>query len=190
MSQPFDTSRAIEAVLFLCDEPMSVPRLAEVLGENEDVVVAALERLASELDSGGRGIQLRKTSGGYRLYTHPGAARIVERYMLAIDKRRLTQAALETLAIVAYKQPVTRAEVSRIRGVNAEAAISSLADKGFVSDVGRDSGPGQPILYGTTEFFLEQLGLVDIAELPPVEEFEPDTDTKEQIALSFKSSLE
>lgn len=183
----FDLGCGLEAVLFLADEPLNLRRLAEITGADEEVVETALVRLGDKLEVEGRGVQLRKLSDGYRLYTHPGYAPMVEAYLLSVDRRRLTQAALETLAIVAYKQPVTRAEVSRIRGVNAEAALNSLTEKGFVREVGRDSSPGNPLLFGTTRYFLEQLGLAELAELPALEGFEPDEQTKEQIAISFRS---
>ena len=182
--------RALEAILFLGDEPMSAERLSELTGETPEDVEAALDRLGEQLEASERGIQLRKLTKGYRMYTHPAVVGYVEKFLAAIDRRRLTQAALETLAIAAYKQPVTRAEVSRIRGVNAEAAMSSLTEKGYLKEVGRDDTPGQPFLYGTTPYFLEQMGMLEIAELPPLESFEPDDQTKEQIVLSFTKALE
>jgi segregation and condensation protein B len=109
---------------------------------------------------------LRKIAGGWRLYTHPDTSEVVERFVLSSRHSRLTKAALETLAIVAYKQPVTRHQVSAIRGVNTEGVLKALVDRGLLAEVGHDQGPGRPILYATTPEFLERLGLDSVADLP------------------------
>jgi segregation and condensation protein B len=125
-----------------------------------------LEELAGHYERSGSGLALRKIAGGWRLYTHPDTADAVERFVLSSRHSRLTKAALETLAIVAYKQPVTRHQVSAIRGVNTEGVLKALVDRGLLSEVGHDQGPGRPILYGTTPEFLERLGLDSVADLP------------------------
>ena len=124
---------------------------------------------------------MREVAGGWRLYTHPAHHDVVETYVLSWDTRRLSQAALEALAVIAYHQPVTRAGVNAVRGVNSEAVLSSLVEKGLVREVGRDRESGNAILYGTTRTFLEKFGLKDLAELPPLEEFSPDSDTERAI---------
>ncbi len=178
---------ALEAVLFVADQPLTAARLAEFTGLEEKAVKAELDRLSESYAAENRGWQLRRIAGGYRLYTHPAYAQHVERLVLSSDFRRLTQAALETLAIVAYMQPVTRAQVGAIRGVNSEAVLSSLLDKGLVREVGRQDSPGQPILYATTPVFLEAFGLDRVEDLPPLTEFAPDEETRLQIEEKLRS---
>ncbi|HSK46923.1 MAG TPA: SMC-Scp complex subunit ScpB [Coriobacteriia bacterium] len=172
---------AIEALLFVSDEPVSAARLARVLEAAPGEVESVLAALAEEYRAGERGFQLREVSGGWRLYTHPAHHDVIEQYVLSWDTRRLSQAALEALAVVAYHQPVTRAGINAVRGVNSEGVVSSLIEKGLVREVGRDKNQGNAILYGTTRTFLEKFGLKDISELPPLEEFAPDTDTAQGI---------
>ncbi|HWC31914.1 MAG TPA: SMC-Scp complex subunit ScpB, partial [Actinomycetota bacterium] len=129
-------------------------------------VERALEELAER--RAGSGIVVRSIAGGWRLYTHPGAAPAVERFVLSSRHVRLTRAALETLAVVAYKQPVTRHQVSAIRGVDSDGVLRALVDRGLLEEVGRDDGPGRPVLFGTTPEFLERLGLSSVADLPPL----------------------
>lgn len=167
----------LESLLFVSDEPLSAKKCAAVLEIEESMAKKVLEILKDDYRQAGRGIQIRKIAGGYRMYTHPANSQYVEKLLLTWDGRRLTQAALETLAIVAYRQPVTKMEVNGVRGVNSEGVISSLADKGLLREVGRENSPGQPILYGTTKIFLERFGLNSIKDLPPLAEFTPDDDT-------------
>jgi len=172
---------AIEALLFVSDEPVAASRLARILEIDPRAVTDALGRLAGEYADHGRGFQLREVAGGWRLYTHPAYHEQVEEYVLSWDTRRLSQAALEALAVIAYHQPVSRQGVNAIRGVNSEAVISSLIDKGLVRETGRDRAAGNAILYGTTRTFLERFGLKDLAELPPLAEFAPDPETERAI---------
>lgn len=171
----------IEALLFVSDEPVSASRLAKIADVSQPTVEASLRALAEEYAADDRGFQLREVAGGWRLYTHPAYHRQVEEYVLSWDTRRLSQAALEALAVVAYHQPVSRQGVNAIRGVNSEAVISSLIEKGLVREAGRDKNAGNAILYGTTRAFLERFGLKDLSELPPLEEFAPDPDTERSI---------
>lgn len=171
----------IEALLFVSDEPVTVARLAAVLEVDEAEVGAELTELAEEYSSQDRGFQLREVAGGWRLYSHPAHHDTVERYVLSWDTRRLSQAALEALAIVAYRQPVTRQGVNAVRGVNSEGVVASLVEKGLVREVGRDRDAGNAVLYGTTRAFLEKFGLKDLSELPPLEEFSPDSETEQSI---------
>ncbi|MDI6711747.1 MAG: SMC-Scp complex subunit ScpB [Anaerosomatales bacterium] len=171
----------LEALLFVSDEPVSVSRLAKVLDATERDVAETLALLQQEYAEQDRGFQLREVAGGWRLYTHPAYHEFVERLVLSWDTRRLSQAALEALAVIAYRQPVSRQGVNAIRGVNSEAVIASLMEKGLVKEVGRDKDAGNAILYGTTQAFLERFGLKDISELPPLEEFAPDAATERAI---------
>lgn len=163
-----EMARAIEAILFVSDEPLSASILAQAVESGRREVEELLRRMAGDRDARGSGIVLREVAGGWRLMTHPEAAPFVEQFVLSARHARFTKAALETLAIVAYKQPVTRHQVSSVRGVNTDGVMRSLADRGLIEEVGRDEGPGKAVLYGTTTEFLERLGLPSLADLPPV----------------------
>jgi len=165
--------RAVEAILFAADEPVDANALAQVLELPTERVTAALHAHRRRCVDEGRGFVLRETADGWRLYTDPASAAYVERFVLSGRSGRLSQQALETLAIIAWKQPVTRSEVSEIRGVDADGAVRSLVNRGLVAEVGRDPSPGQPLLYGTTPAFLERLGLADIADLPALPDLTP-----------------
>ena len=164
----------LEAVLFLADEPLEVGVLAELVDGEPAEVEEELTALAAAYEAAGSGIEVRRAAGGWRLYTAATAAPVVRRFALLGRTGRLTQAALETLAVIAYKQPITRQAISDIRGVNADGAVRSLVARGFVVDVGRDPGPGQAVLYGTTRTLLERLGLDSLEELPPLTAFLPE----------------
>lgn len=172
---------AVEALLFVSDEPVTASRMATILESTPLRIEAVLKQLAEEYAAAERGFQLREIAGGWRLYTHPAYHDQIEAYVLSWDTRRLSQAALEALAVVAYHQPVTRAGVNAVRGVNSEAVISSLVEKGLVREAGRDRDQGNAILYVTTRTFLEKFGLKDLSELPPLAEFAPDSRTEEAI---------
>lgn len=160
--------RALEAVLFVADEPLSSATLAAAVERDRPTVERFLGELSAAYERRGAGILLRRVAGGWRLSTHPEASPVVERFVLSSRHTRLTRAALETLALVAYKQPVTRHQVASIRGVNSEGVLRALVDRGLVAEVGRDDGPGRPVLYGTTPEFLERLGVDSVADLPPL----------------------
>lgn len=164
----------LEAVLFLADEPLEVAALAELVDATPAEVEEELTALAAAYEAAGSGIEVRRAAGGWRLYTAATAAPVVRRFALLGRTGRLTQAALETLAVIVYKQPITRQAISDIRGVNADGAVRSLVARGFVVDVGRDPGPGQAVLYGTTRTLLERLGLDSLDELPPLTAFLPE----------------
>jgi segregation and condensation protein B len=159
-------TRAVEALLFVSDEPLPSGLIAQTLGLDRGAVDAMCERLAADLDARGSGLVLRSVAGGWRLFTHPDTQGAVERFILSSRQARLTRASLETLAIVAYKQPVTRHQVSSIRGVNSDGVLRALTDRGLIEEAGRDEGPGRPLLYATTPRFLERLGLPSLAALP------------------------
>ena len=177
-----DTLRGtLEALLFVTDEPLPAPRVAKLLEIPEAEVTEALEALAAEYARDERGFQLREVAGGWRMYSHPAFHPVIEKMVLSWDTRRLSQAALEALAVIAYHQPVTRQGVNAVRGVNSEAVISSLVEKGLVREAGRDRAQGNAVIYGTTRTFLEKFGLKDLDELPPLEEFAPDAATETAI---------
>jgi segregation and condensation protein B len=159
-------TRALEALLFVSDEPLTTSVIAQALEIDRREADGLCEALSARLDERGAGVVLRNVAGGWRLFTHPDIASEVERFVLSSRQARLTKAALETLAIVAYKQPVTRHQVSSIRGVNSDGVLRALQDKGLVEEAGREETPGRPILYATTPTFLERLGLPSLASLP------------------------
>ena len=150
---------ALEAMLLASSDPVSATSLAAVLGVAPGEVSSALADLAAEYSDANRGFQLREVAGGWRMFTHPAYHDQVEALVFSWDTRKLSQAALEALAVVAYHQPVTREGVKAVRGVNSDGVISSLVDKGLVREVGRAADKGQAILYGTTQAFLEKFGL-------------------------------
>lgn len=164
---------SVEALLFVSDEPVSAVRLAQILEVQPGEAASLLAELAIDYQESGRGIQLREVAGGWRFYSHPAYHEVIERYVLSWDTRKLSQAALETLAVVAYRQPVTRQGIAAVRGVNSDGVVSSLMEKGLVREMGREGGLGTAILYGTTHTFLEKFGLKNLDELPPLEDFAP-----------------
>lgn len=159
-------TRALEALFFVSDEPLTSSVLAQALELDRRTVEALCDKLQAALEEKGSGLVLRNIAGGWRLYTHPDVAPAVERFVLSSRQARLTKAALETLSIVAYKQPVTRHQVSAIRGVNSDGVLRALTDRGLVEEAGREEAPGRPLLYATTPAFLERLGLPSLAALP------------------------
>lgn len=163
---------ALEAVLLVVDEPVAEVVLAQVVERPTEEVAALLRELAAEYDEAGRGFELRCVAGGWRLYTRAGCAAYVERFVRDGQQARLTQAALETLAVVAYRQPVSRSRIAAIRGVNVDAVMRTLVSRGMVCEVGTEPGTGA-ILYGTTALFLERLGLSALDDLPPLRDYLP-----------------
>ncbi len=159
-------TRALEALFFVSDEPLTSSVLAQALELERRDVEALCDRLQADLEERGSGLVLRNVAGGWRMYTHPDVAPAVEKFVLSSRQARLTKAALETLSIVAYKQPVTRHQVSAIRGVNSDGVLRALTDKGLIEEAGREEAPGRPVLYATTPQFLERLGLPSLAALP------------------------
>jgi segregation and condensation protein B len=164
---------SLEAILLVADEPVPVVVLAQVLERPRNEVSAVLTDLAEEYRSGGRGFDLREIAGGWRFYTREDCAPLVERFVSDGQEVRLTQAALETLAVVAYRQPVSRARVSAVRGVNCDSVMRTLVLRGLVEETGTDADTGA-ILYRTTGYFLERLGLARLEDLPDLAPFLPD----------------
>ncbi len=169
---------ALEAILMVSDEPLATVRLASVVGHPVEEVEAALEALAREYDEQGRGFDLRSVAGGWRFYSRPELAGVVESFVLEGQQARLTQAALETLSVVAYKQPVSRARVSAIRGVNVDGVMRTLLTRGLVEEAGQDEQSGAN-LYRTTSYFLERIGITSLEELPELAPYLPDMDDLE-----------
>lgn len=166
-------SAAIEAVLLVVDEPVAEVTLAQVLERPRREIASVLRDLAAEYTAQGRGFDLREIAGGWRLYTRADCAPVVERFVRDGQHARLTQAGLETLAVVAYRQPVSRSRVSAIRGVNCDGVIRTLTTRGLVEEAGVDTETGAT-LYRTTSYFLERLGMSALSELPPLAPFLPD----------------
>jgi len=158
--------QALEAILFVSDEPVSPVVLAQALDSDRRTVDTLCERLAQLLEERGSGVALRNLAGGWQLSTHPEVAAVVEQFVLSSRHARMTKASLETLAIVAYKQPVTRHQVAAVRGVDSDGVLHSLVDRGLLQEVGREDVPGRPVLYGTTPTFLERMGLPSLSALP------------------------
>lgn len=192
---PSSIKGALEALLLVSSDPVSASALAASLDVAPGEVASLLAELQVEYEEANRGFQLREVAGGWRLFTHPAFHDQVEAFVLSWDTQKLSQAALETLAVIAYHQPVTRETVKGIRGVNSDGVISSLADKGLIREMGRDPQRGQAILYGTTAAFLEKFGLRSVRDLPDLEQFAPDEQTRQFIrerlsGRSIQSTLE
>jgi segregation and condensation protein B len=177
---PGGAPAALEAVLMVADEPIPAVRLATVLALPTEQVERHLAELAAEYRGadGGRprGFDLREVSGGWRIYSAPAYADVVGRFVTDGQTARLTQAALETLAVIAYRQPVTRGQVSAVRGVNVDGVVRTLAARGLVAEVGTEPSSGA-VLYGTTGYFLERMGLGSLDDLPPLAPYLPDMDS-------------
>ena len=168
----------LEALLLVSDDSVPATELARAAGAAPGDVASALAELSVEYAEANRGFQLREVAGGWRLFTHPAYHDMVADYVVSWDTRRLSQAALETLAVIAYHQPVTREGVRAIRGVNSDGVIASLREKGLVREVGRERDRGQAQLWGTTRQFLERFGLRSLRDLPPLEDFAPDEESR------------
>lgn len=181
-----ETRRAIEAVLMVAEQPVEPQLLAQLLEVPVARVVELCTELAGEYEAGERGFCLVQVAGGWRFQSHADLAPYVERFVLEGQSGRLSAAALETLAIVAYKQPVSRAQVAAIRGVNVDGVMRTLQTRGFIAETGKDPGPGQAVLFGTTPLFLERIGLNTLDELPPLAEFVPGADIVEHLEAGLR----
>jgi segregation and condensation protein B len=177
-----ELGRSIEAILMVVDEPVTELTLASVLQVTVDEVVAALEVLSGSYEE--RGFSLKAINGGWRFYSHPDYNEVVEKFVLDGQQNRLTQAALETLAVIAYRQPVSRARVSAIRGVNVEAVMKTLVTRGLVEEYGLEPETGA-ILYKTTSYFLERLGLNNLDDLPALAPYLPNLDRLDEVLDSL-----
>jgi segregation and condensation protein B len=184
--QHVEARRAVEAVLMVAEMPVEPQLLAQLLEVPVARVAEICAELAAEYEASDRGFTLVQVAGGWRFQSHPDLAPYVERFVLEGQSARLSGAALETLAIVAYKQPVSRAQVAAIRGVNVDGVMRTLQQRGFISEVGRDPGPGQATLFGTTGLFLERIGVNSLDELPPLAEFVPGADVVEHLEAGLR----
>ena len=187
LTEPGELDAAVEAILFVTDNPLDPSSIAAALRVPVPDVAGSLQRLRAGYDERGAGIELRDAAGGVRLYTRPAVAPHVERFLQDGQRSRLSQAALETLAVIAYRQPVTRSRVSAIRGVNVDGVMRTLQQRGYIEEVARDPGPGQAVLYGTTSAFLERLGIDDVSDLPPLAGFIPDADVVEALEHGLRA---
>jgi segregation and condensation protein B len=181
-----DDVAALEAVLFVAESPVGEGELSEILEIPPAAVGEALTALGERLSSTGSGLVLREAAGGWRLYTRPDLHPHLERFAASPTATRLSRAALEALAVVAYRQPVSRGQVSEIRGVDSEQALRTLERRGLIHQAGVAGGSGQAILYGTTDLFLEKLGLRTLADLPPLGDHVPGPDIVEVLERPFR----
>ncbi|MCI5847786.1 MAG: SMC-Scp complex subunit ScpB [Clostridiales bacterium] len=163
-----EIAQIIEAILFVSGEPVTVADLSQALGVTEMETMRAVQELERQLDDGRRGIALKRYGDHLRLETRPEYAPYVERLLQPVQRQTLSQTVMETLAVIAYRQPATKGEVEQVRGVKCDYSIQSLLQKGLIKEVGRKEALGRPILYATTDAFLEHFGISDIRELPPL----------------------
>lgn len=177
-----ELTRGLEAILTVALEPVAVKELADVTAEPQARISEMLNATRTRLANDDRGFQLVELASGWRLQTNPAAADLVQRFAVREVSTRLSAAALETLAIVAYRQPVSRAQIAALRGVNVDGVVRLLEQRGYIEGVGRAEGPGLPVLYGTTELFLDRLGLVSLDQLPRPESLLPDAEETDLLA--------
>ena len=185
-----ENAKAVEAIIMVAEQPVAPELLAQLLEISLDEVEAIANELMASYEVEDRGFILTRVAGGYRYQSHPDLAPYVERFVLEGQTARLSAAALETLAIVAYKQPLSRAQVAAIRGVNVDGVIRTLEQRGYIAEVGRDPGPGNPILFGTTNVFLDKLGINALADLPPIASFVPGPDVVEQLEQGLRAEID
>ena len=178
--------RALEAILLVAMEPVAPALHAQLLEISQTLVEELCERLAATYEAAGHGFQLLKVAGGFRFQSHPDLAPYVERFVLDGQQSRVSSAALETLAIIAYKQPLSRSQIAAIRGVDPEAVMRTLQARGYITEVERDDGPGQAVMFGTTPLFLERLGIASIDHLPSIADFIPDASVVEALEQGLR----
>jgi segregation and condensation protein B len=178
---------ALEAILFVTEAPVPESELAEVLEVPAAEVAGLIEGLAGRLAERGSALEIRRTAGGWRLYTRAEAYPYLERFSASATARRLSAAALETLAVVAYRQPVSRAQLAELRGVDSDSALRTLERLGLVEEAGRLSTPGNPAIYRTTALFLEKLGVDSLEALPPLADHVPPAEVVETLEETFRT---
>lgn len=181
--------KIVEAILLLADEPLPAALIGEVLERPRAAVEGLLSELAASYAAADRGYVLREVAGGWRLYSAPECAPWLERFALRHTHARLTGAALEVLAIIAYRQPVSRAEIAEIRGVDSDGVVRTLQQRGLITETGLGSGPGSPVLFSVSDEFLERMGLRTVAELPPLTEFMPDAEAVEDMEAKLSPNV-
>ena len=185
-----DVVRAIEAMVMVATEPVRTELMAQLLELPTADIEALCVELARTYEEAGHGFQLAKVAGGWRFQTHPDMAPYVERFVLDGQRARLSGAALETLAIIAYKQPISRMQIASIRGVDPDAVMRTLHGRAYIAPVGRDNGPGQAVMWGTTQLFLEKLGIATLDDLPPISSFVPDASIVETLEKTLRAAAE
>ncbi len=178
--------RAIESIVLVAHDPVPGALLAQLLEEPTVLVDQWCEELAASYVAGEHGFELVNVAGGWRFQTASDLTPYVERFLLHDQRARLSGAALETLAIVAYKQPISRGQIASIRGVDSDGVLRTLQARGYIDEVGRDHGPGQAVLFGTTSTFLEKLGLASLDDLPPIAEFIPSAEVVEALEVGLR----
>jgi len=181
MRDELSLEQILEAMLTVALEPISAEELADVVETDAAEVTATLRRLRTEFLEERRGFQLSELASGWVMQSSPDVASWVARFASRDVSHRLSSAALETLAIIAYRQPISRAQITALRGVNVDGVCRLLEQRQYIEETGRAGGPGQPILYGTTELFLDRMGLASIKDLPPIEEFMPPIETANRL---------
>lgn len=181
-----DLRRILEAIIMVAEEPVQARLLGELTEVSPAIVTTTLEEMSQAYRDEGRGFVLVEVAGGWRFQSDEWAAPYVERFVLTGQSARLSAAALETLAIVAYKQPISRAQVAAIRGVNVDGVMRTLSQRGYIVEVGQDPGPGQATLFGTTREFLERLGLRSLEELPSLGDFIPEAEVVEMLEAGLR----
>ena len=185
-----DVVRAIEAMVMVATEPVRSELMAQLLELPTADIEAICVELARTYEDAGHGFQLAKVAGGWRFQTHPDMAPYVERFVLDGQRARLSGAALETLAIIAYKQPISRMQIASIRGVDPDAVMRTLHGRAYIAPVGRDAGPGQAVMWGTTQLFLEKLGIATLNDMPPIASFVPDASIVETLEKTLRAAAE
>ncbi|HEY1761355.1 MAG TPA: SMC-Scp complex subunit ScpB [Acidimicrobiales bacterium] len=182
MRDELSLEQKLEAMLTVALEPISAEELADVVDADARDVVETLQYLRTEYLEGRRGFQIVELASGWVMQSSPDVATWVAKFANRDVSHRLSSAALESLAIIAYRQPISRAQISALRGVNVDGVVRLLEQRGYIEELGRAPGPGQPILYGTTELFLDRMGLATVTDLPPIEEFMPPIETANDLA--------
>ena len=190
MRDDHSLEQKLEAMLTVALEPISPEELADAVDADADVVTATLRALRAEFAEQRRGFQFAELASGWVMQSSPEVAQWVTKFANRDVSHRLSSAALETLAIIAYRQPVSRAQITALRGVNVDGVSRLLEQRGYIEEQGRAGGPGQPILYGTTELFLDRMGLATLNDLPPIEEFMPAVETAHELAEEMDFDVE
>jgi segregation and condensation protein B len=181
-----EIKRALEAIIMVADTPVQTDMLAQLTGMPAERVEAILVELGAEYASDERGFQLVRVAGGWRYQSHPDQAPYIEQFVLEGQSAKLSAAALETLAIVAYKQPISRAQIASIRGVGVDSVVRTLEQRGYIGEVARDPGPGQAVMFGTTPEFLMKMGLDSLSQLPSIADFVPGADVVEALEIGLR----
>ena len=181
-----EMKRALEAIIMVADTPVQTEMLAQLTGMPAERVEAVLVELGAEYASDERGFQLVRVAWGWRYQSHPDQAPYIEQFVLEGQSAKLSAAALETLAIVAYKQPISRAQIASIRGVGVDSVVRTLEQRGYIGEVARDPGPGQAVMFGTTPEFLMKMGLDSLSQLPAIADFVPGADVVEALEIGLR----